>query len=53
MEFAPVSRVAPLRERSMMVGAWLGARVLNEGASRQRMWAAGLIVIGVAALALG
>ena len=38
---------------SMMVGAWLGARLLNEGALRQRMFAAGLIVIGAAALALG
>jgi len=53
MKFAPVSHVAPAREMSMMVGAWFGARVLGEGALRQRMIAAGLIVVGVAALALG
>jgi len=53
MKFAPVSHVAPAREMSMMVGAWFGARVLGEGGLRQRMVAAGLIVVGVAALALG
>ncbi len=37
----------------LLFGAWLGARVLNEGAMRQRMFAAALIVIGVTALALG
>ena len=53
MTMAPVSHVAPAREMSMMVGAWFGARLLGEGHTLQRLIAAGLIVIGVGALALG
>ena len=53
MKIAPVSHVAPARELSMMIGAWFGARILNEGDVGQRVLAAGLIVAGVAALALG
>ena len=53
MTMAPVSHVAPAREMSMMIGAWFGARLLGEGHTRQRLIAAGLIVIGVGALALG
>lgn len=53
MTMAPVSHVAPAREMSMMIGAWFGARLLGEGQAMQRVIAAGLIVGGVAALALG
>ncbi len=53
MKIAPVSHVAPAREMSMLVGAWFGARVLDEGNLKQRMVAAVLIAGGVAALALG
>jgi hypothetical protein len=44
---------SPPQAPMLLFGAWLGARVLNEGAMRQRMFAAALIVIGVTALALG
>ncbi len=53
MTLAPVSHVAPARELSMMIGAWFGARLLGEGAALRRVLAAGLIVAGVVALALG
>ena len=53
MTMAPVSHVAPAREMSMMIGAWFGARLLGEGRATERVFGAGLIVAGVAALALG
>lgn len=37
----------------MMVAAFLGVRLLNEGDMKQRMAAAALIVAGVIALTLG
>jgi drug/metabolite transporter (DMT)-like permease len=48
---APVSVVAPLRESSIVIGAFLGAHVLREGALRRRILAASLMLIGIAALA--
>lgn len=53
LQEAPISHVAPARELSMMVAAFLGVRLLNEGDMRQRMAAAGLIVLGVIALTVG
>lgn len=53
MRLAPISRVAPVREMSMMVGMYLGARFLGEGQMARRVTASALIVLGVAALALG
>jgi drug/metabolite transporter (DMT)-like permease len=51
--FTPVSYVAPAREVSILIGAVLGARLLAEGDARRRLVAAGTMVLGVAALALG
>ena len=51
--FTPVSYVAPAREVSILIGAVLGARLLAEGDARRRLIAAGTMVLGVAALALG
>jgi len=51
--FTPVSYVAPAREVSILFGAVLGARLLAEGDARRRLIAAGTMVLGVAALALG
>lgn len=48
-----VSHVAPARELSILIGAWLGARVLGEGERRRRMIAAGAFAAGVIALAVG
>ncbi|GIW10418.1 MAG: hypothetical protein KatS3mg061_1475 [Dehalococcoidia bacterium] len=51
--FSPVSTVAPAREVSIVIGAALGTRLLGEPAALRRLTAAGLMVLGVVALALG
>ncbi len=53
MRIAPVSHVAPAREMSMLIGAYLGARFLSEPHLARRLTASALIAGGVAALALG
>ncbi len=50
---APVSYVAPAREVSILIGTAMGARLLAEGDARRRLFAAGAVVLGVVALALG
>ena len=50
---APVSVVAPARETSILIGTLLGTTVLAEGDTRRRMIAAGAILLGITALALG
>ena len=50
---APVSRVAPLRETSILIGALLGTRLLSEGTMRTRMIAAGAVSAGVILVSLG
>ncbi len=51
--FTPVSYVAPAREVSILIGALLGTRLLAEGDAPRRLVAAGAMVLGVIALALG
>ena len=51
--FMPVSYVAPAREISILVGTAMGARLLGEGNAPWRLAAAGGIVHGVMALAVG
>jgi drug/metabolite transporter (DMT)-like permease len=51
--FTPVSYVAPAREISILAGTIMGARVLAEGDARRRIAAAGAMVVGLAALAVG
>jgi drug/metabolite transporter (DMT)-like permease len=51
--FTAVSYVAPAREISILIGALMGARLLSEGDSTRRLIAAGALVAGVIALALG
>jgi len=53
MRLAPVSHVAPVREMSMMVGMYFGARFLSEGQVVRRIVGSAFIVLGVAALAFG
>ena len=53
MKLSPLSYVAPVREISILVGAYLGARFLQEGDTRRRLIATGGMVLGVIALALG
>lgn len=52
MTLAPVSHIAPAREVSMVIGAYFGSRLFNEGARRIRTLAACLILAGVACLTL-
>ena len=51
--FTPVSYVAPAREISILAGVVMGARLLAEGDARRRVVAAGAMVLGFAALAIG
>jgi drug/metabolite transporter (DMT)-like permease len=53
MTTTPVSYVAPARELSILIGAMMGARWLGEGETRRRLTAAGVMVLGVMALAVG
>lgn len=53
MRFTPVSYVAPAREVSILIATFLGARVLAEADANRRLTAAGLMIAGLAALALG
>ena len=53
MRLSPLSYLAPVREISILVGAYLGARFLQEGDTRRRLVATGGMVLGVIALALG
>lgn len=53
LTFSPVSYIAPAREISILIGAALGARLLAEGDTVRRLSAASVMMIGVAALALG
>ena len=53
LKYAPLSAVAPARELSMLIGAFMGAKLLAEGDMRRRMTGAALIVAGVGCLALG
>jgi drug/metabolite transporter (DMT)-like permease len=51
--FTPVSYVAPAREISILIGVLMGTQLLAEGHAASRLLAAGAMVVGVAALALG
>jgi drug/metabolite transporter (DMT)-like permease len=51
--FSRVSYVAPAREVSILLGAILGSRLLTEGREARRLAAAGTIMLGVVALAVG
>jgi drug/metabolite transporter (DMT)-like permease len=51
--FAPVSHVAPAREVGILIGTALGGGLLEEGGMPRRLVAAGAIVAGIVALALG
>lgn len=53
LTISPVSYVAPAREISILIGTIMGARLLAEAQTRRRLAAAGAMVAGVIALALG
>lgn len=52
MRTGAVSHIAPAREIAILLGAYLGGRVLGEGDRRRRLVAAGAFAAGVIALAL-
>ncbi|HEY6193600.1 MAG TPA: DMT family transporter [Candidatus Eisenbacteria bacterium] len=52
LRHADVGHVAPAREVSILIGAWLGGRVLGEGDRTRRLVAAAAFAGGVVALAL-
>lgn len=52
MKLAPLSRVAPARELSMLFAALIGGQLLGEGERGWRIAGAALIALGVAALAV-
>jgi drug/metabolite transporter (DMT)-like permease len=53
MRTTPVAYLAPAREVSILAGAVMGARLLREGDVGRRVAAAGVMLLGVVALALG
>lgn len=50
--FASVSFVAPGREISVLLGTFMGARLLEEGDAKRRLLAAGVMLLGIIALAI-
>ena len=52
LQSTQVNHVAPVRERGIVTGTMLGSVVLREGAARQRLARAGIIVPGVTPLSL-
>jgi drug/metabolite transporter (DMT)-like permease len=52
MKLAPLSRVAPARELSMLFAALIGGQLLGEGERGWRIAGAAFIALGVAALAM-
>jgi drug/metabolite transporter (DMT)-like permease len=53
LAFTRVSYIAPAREVSIVIGAFMGAKYLKEGNQTRRLWAAVFIAAGILALALG
>ncbi|WP_068770619.1 DMT family transporter [Termitidicoccus mucosus] len=53
MTFTPVSYVAPAREVSIIIGAFFGAKLLNEADARRRIVAAAVMAAGIALLVGG
>lgn len=52
MIFTPVSHVAPVREVSILIGTVMGMRLLSEGFGKRRIIAAGIMLVGIVAVAL-
>jgi drug/metabolite transporter (DMT)-like permease len=50
---APVSYVAPAREISILIATIFGTKLLSEGDDKRRLIAAGAMVLGVIAIAIG
>jgi drug/metabolite transporter (DMT)-like permease len=48
-----VSLLSPLRQTSILIGAFMGVRLLSEDASRRRLVATAIMLVGIVALTLG
>lgn len=53
MSLSPMGHVSALRETSVVLAAWLGARLLHEPLGARRVLAAGLVAAGVVLLSVG
>ena len=51
--FTPVSYVAPAREVSILIGTFMGARLLAEEDAKRRIIAACVMILGVLSLSVG
>jgi drug/metabolite transporter (DMT)-like permease len=53
LRLSPVSYVSPVRELSVVIGAWIGVRFMGEPGGRLRIFAALLVALGIMIIALG
>jgi drug/metabolite transporter (DMT)-like permease len=53
LRLSPVSYVSPVRELSVVIGAWIGVRFMGEQGGRLRVFAALLVAAGIMIIALG
>jgi drug/metabolite transporter (DMT)-like permease len=53
LRLSPVSYVSPVRELSVVIGAWIGVRFMGEPGGRLRIFAALLVAVGITIIALG
>lgn len=53
LRLSPVSYVSPVRELSVVIGAWIGVRFMGEQGGRLRIFAASLVALGILVIALG
>lgn len=52
LRLSPVSYVSPVREVSVVIGAWIGVRFMGEAGGRLRVIASALIALGITLIAL-
>jgi drug/metabolite transporter (DMT)-like permease len=53
LRLSPVSYVSPVRELSVVFGAWIGVRFMGEQGGRLRIFAAALVATGIVVIAVG
>ena len=53
LRLSPVSYVGPVREVSVVIGAWIGVRFMAEQGGTLRVIASALVALGIAIIAIG
>jgi uncharacterized membrane protein len=53
LRLSPVSYVSPVRELSVVIGAWIGVRFMGEPGGRLRIFAALWVATGIMVIAVG